>query len=108
MVLRRARRSPRAPAIGPSRSAVRSVTRKTPPTEELLTTPEPFVRLGASAASARMLSQSPRLDRDSAIHRARNGLIDSTPSPERARFAVGLGGTFSGLSRRGVEREFTA
>ena len=33
----------------------------------------------ASAVSATMLSQSPRLDRDSAIHRRRNGLIDRTP-----------------------------
>ena len=42
------------------------------------------VRYAASESSARMLSQSPRLDRDSAIHSRRNGLMDSTPG-SRAR-----------------------
>ena len=39
----------------------------------------PDVSEGASAVRATMLSQSPRLDRDSAIHSRRNGLMDSTP-----------------------------
>ena len=51
----------------------------TPPTAEPLAARPPLVSDGASAVSATMLSQSPRLDRDSAIHSRRNGLIDSTP-----------------------------
>src|SRR5258708_40243093 len=81
IVLRRLNRSASAPATGPSSSAGSSVTRNTPPTAELAATP-PRVRLGARAASARIDSQSPRLDRDSAIQRYRNGLIDSTDRSE--------------------------
>jgi hypothetical protein len=55
-----------------------------------------------------MDSQSPRLDSDNAIQSLRNGLIDSTPSPGRARLARRPGGPSPGLSLRGVERKFTA
>ena len=108
IVIRRSSRSASAPATGPSSSAGSSVTSQTPPTDELLATSLPWVSDGASAISARMDSQSPRLDSDSAIHSLRNGLIDRTPSPERARLARRLGGPSPGLSLRGVERKFTA
>jgi hypothetical protein len=79
IVIRRSRRSASAPASGPNSSAGSSVASHTPPTAELLATAPPVASEGASAVSATMLSQSPRLDRDSAIHSRRNGLIDSTP-----------------------------
>src|SRR5215469_9170857 len=107
IVFRRSNRSARAPAIGPSSSAGSSVTRNTPPTAELAATP-PLVRLGASAASARIDSQSPRLDRDSAIQRYRNGLKDNTESPEWLRRARRVGGPPPGLAPTGWGRWFTA
>src|SRR5260370_42512825 len=108
IVIRRSNRSASAPATGPSGSAGSSVTRNTPPTAELLATPPPLVTWGASAISARIDSQSPRLDRDSAIQRYRNGLMDSTLSPERPLLARRLGGPSSGLALGGVARKFTA
>ena len=108
MVIRRSSRSATAPATGPRSSAGSSVTSHTPPTAELLATSLPWVSDGASTVSARMDSQSPRLDSDNAIHSLRNGLIDSTPSPGRARLARRPGGPSPGLSLRGAERKFTA
>jgi hypothetical protein len=55
-----------------------------------------------------MLSQSPRLDSDSAIQSLRNGFMDSTPSPVRVCLALRLGGPSPGLSLLDVERKFTA
>src|SRR5258708_26851308 len=107
IVLRRSNRSASAPATGPSSSAGSSVTRNTPPTAELAATP-PRVRLGARAASARIDSQSPRLDRDSAIQRYRNGLIDSTDSPERLRLTRRVGGPSPRVALAGWGRKFTA
>ena len=108
IVIRRSSRSASAPAIGPSSSAGSSVTSHTPPTDELFATSLPWVRVGASAVSARMDSQSPRLDSDNATHSLRNGLIDRTPSPAWACLRRRLGGPSPGLSLRGVERKFTA
>src|SRR5215467_449014 len=108
IVVRRSNRSATAPASGPNSSAGSSVASQTPPTAELLATAPPEVSEGASAVSATMLSQSPRLDRDNALHSARNGLMDSTPSPERFRLARWAGGPFPGRSLRGVARKFTA
>jgi hypothetical protein len=68
----------------------------------------PCVTDGASQSSARIDSQSPRLDSDKAIHSARKGLMESTPPPERARLARRLGGASPGLALRDVEWEFTA
>ena len=67
------------------RAAASPGTRRRPPS--FLATPPPLVTWGASAIRARIDSQSPRLDRESAIHRYRNGLMDSTLSPERLRLA---------------------
>src|SRR5580692_12309604 len=103
IVIRRSNRSASAPAIGPSSSAGSSVTTHTPLIDEVFARLLPCVTDGASASSARMDSQSPRLDSDSAIHSRRNGLMDSTPSPERARLARRLGGTSPGLVLRGAE-----
>ena len=72
-------RSATAPASGPNSKAGSSVASHTPPTAEALATGPPDVSEGASTVSARMLSQSPRLDRDSAIHSRRNGLMERTP-----------------------------
>ena len=79
IVIRRSSRSATAPASGPNSSAGSSVTSHTPLTAEPLAARPPVTSEGASAVSATMLSQSPRLDRDSAIHSRRNGLIDRTP-----------------------------
>src|SRR6202034_291500 len=108
IVIRRSSRSASAPAIGPSSSAGSSVTTQTPLIDAVLARLLPCVTDGASASSARIDSQSPRLDSDSAIQSRRNGLIDSTPSPERARLARRVGGVSPGLALRGVERKFTA
>src|ERR1700722_16035930 len=110
IVVRRSNRSASAPAIGPSSSAGSSETTMTPLIDEVFARVLPGVTAGASAISARSDSQSPRLDSDSAIHRLRNGLIESTPapSPERARLARRLGGASLGLALRGAERKFTA
>src|SRR5580693_5417120 len=107
IVVRRSNRSASAPAIGPSSSAGSSVTTQTPLIEAVLASVLPCVTDGASASSARIDSQSPRLDSDSAIHRARKGLMDSTPSPERTRLVRRLGGASAGLAPRGVEWRFT-
>src|SRR5580698_2122257 len=107
IVVRRSNRSASAPAIGPSSSAGSSETTMTPLIDEVFASVLPCVTAGASAISASMDSQSPRLDSDSAIHRLRNGLMDSTPSPERARLARRVGGS-PGLALRGVVRKFTA
>ena len=79
IVVRRSIRSASAPASGPSSSAGSSVASQTPPTAEPLATAPPEASVGASAVSATMLSQSPRLDSDNAIQSRRNGLIDRTP-----------------------------
>ena len=76
IVVRRSSRSAIAPASGPSSSAGSRVASHTPPTA---TAALPCDSDGASAVSAMMLSQSPRLDSERAIHNRRNGLIDSTP-----------------------------
>src|ERR1700761_1336918 len=81
IVMRRSKRSARAPATGPSSRAGSRVTTHTPLIDEVLARLLPCVTAGASARSARMDSQSPRLDSDNAIHSARNGLIERTPSP---------------------------
>src|SRR5580698_4062814 len=106
IVIRRSSRSASAPATGPSSSAGSSVTTQTPLIAVVFARLLPCVTDGASHSSARIDSQSPRLDSDSAIHSARNGLIDSTPSPERARLARRAGGS-PGLALRGAERAFT-
>src|SRR5450756_1852279 len=106
MFTRRSNLSASAPAIGPSSSAGSSVTTQTPLTAEVCAAP--LVRFDASAVSARMDSQSPRLDSDSATHSARNGRMDSTPSLDRARLARRADGASPGLSLRGMERKFTA
>ena len=79
ITIRRSSRSATAPASGPNSSAGSSVTSHTPPTAEPLAATPPEASDGASTVSATILSQSPRLDRDSAIHSRRKGLIDSTP-----------------------------
>src|SRR5258708_20311285 len=88
LVIRRSSRSAIAPASGPSSSAGSSVAIHTPLTAALCTATAPTAdcpavclpaRFAASTVSARMLSQSPRLDRDRAVHSRRNGLIDRTP-----------------------------
>ena len=79
IMVRRSIRSASAPASGPNSRAGSSVASHTPPTAEPFATAPPEASEGASAVSATMLSQSPRLDRDSAIHSRRNGLIDRTP-----------------------------
>src|SRR3984885_6369485 len=103
IVIRRSSRSASAPASGPSSSAGSSVTTQTPLIDEVFARLLPCVTDGARARSARIDSQSPRLDSDSAIHSARKGLMDSTPSPERTRLARRLGGASAGLALRGVE-----
>src|ERR1700722_18672259 len=108
IVIRRSSRSASAPATGPSSSAGSSVTTQTPLIAVVFARLLPCVPDGASHSSARIDSQSPRLDSDSAIHSARNGLMDSTPSPERARLARRLGGASPGLALRVLEWEFTA
>src|SRR5450755_4983664 len=79
ITIRRSSRSATAPASGPNSSAGSSVASHTALTAEPLAAGPPDVSDGASTVSATMLSQSPRLDRDSAIHSRRNGLIDSAP-----------------------------
>src|SRR5215472_15825419 len=79
MMTRRSNLSATAPASGPKSSAGSSEVSQTPLTAyaPLLTPPS----LTASVDSATRLSQSPRLDSDSAIHSGRNGVIDITPEP---------------------------
>src|SRR3984957_8032240 len=108
IVTRRSKRSASAPAIGPSSSAGSSVTTQTPLIDAVFARLLPCVTDGASASSARIDSQAPRLDSESATHRRRNGRMDSTPSPERARLTRRVGGVSPGLALRGVERKFTA
>src|ERR1700761_7090021 len=108
IVTRRSSRSASAPASGPSSSAGSRVTTQTPLIDEVFARLLPFVTVGASATSARIDSQSPKLDNDNAIHSARKGLMESTPSPERARLTRRRGGASPGLALRGVGWEFTA
>ncbi len=90
IVRRRSSRSAIAPASGPSSSAGSRVATQTPPTAVVCAAAAAVidcpalcfcVSCAASASSAKMLSQSPRLESDSAIHSRRYGLIDSTPCP---------------------------
>ena len=86
IVRRRSSRSAIAPASGPSSSAGSRVATQTPPTAVVSgggrACPAVFASAcAASASSAKMLSQSPRLESDSAIHSRRYALIDSTPWP---------------------------
>ena len=92
IVIRRFSRSAIAPATGPSSSAGSSVAIQTPLTAALCAAVAPTAlacgvcfpaSVAASTVSATMLSQSPRLDRDSAIHSRRNGRMESTPVPWR-------------------------
>src|SRR5271165_3251786 len=79
MLRRRSNLSATAPASGPKRRAGNSAVSHTP-----LTAYAPPARPPSFVArndSASKLSQSPRLDSDSAIQRRRNGVIDSTPDP---------------------------
>src|SRR6185437_1737337 len=108
IVTRRSNLSASAPAIGPRSNAGSSVTTQTPPVAAVFARLLPFVTDGASQSSARMDSQSPRLDSDNAIQSARKGLMERTPPPERARLTRRLGGASPGLALRGVEWEFTA
>ena len=100
IMVRRSIRSASAPASGPNSSAGSSVASQTPPTAEPFATAPPVASEGASAVSATMLSQSPRLDRDSAIHSRRNGLIDRTPGLTPGMVAPR--GAVSGLPPVGV------
>src|SRR5580693_1223691 len=79
MFSRRSNLSATAPASGPKISAGSSEVSQTP----LTAYAPPLVppSFTASVDSASRLSQSPRLDSVSAIHRRRNGVIDSTPVP---------------------------
>ena len=88
IVIRRFSRSAIAPASGPNSSAGSSVAIQTPLTAALCAAVAPItlacpvcfpVSVAASTVSATMLSQSPRLDSDSAIHSRRNGRMESTP-----------------------------
>ena len=113
IIVRRSIRSASAPASGPNSSAGSSVASHTPPTAEPFATAPPVASEGASAVSATMLSQSPRLDRDSAIHSRRNGLIDRTPCPALTPGMVAPRGAVSGFPRSaspscGAARKFTA
>ncbi len=77
MLRRRSNLSAIAPASGPKNSAGSSEVSHTP-----LTAYRPPVlppRVLARTESASRLSQSPRLDSESAIHSRRNGRMDSTP-----------------------------
>ena len=94
IVIRRSQRSASAPASGPTSSAGSSVASHTPPTAELLATAPPPASEGASAVSATMLSQSPRLDSDSAIHSRRNGRMASTPGSRAWWRRAAPSGTF--------------
>ena len=85
MVIRRSNRSATAPASGPRISAGSSEVSQTPPTARALRRGRRPASAEASAVSASRLSQSPRLDSDSAIHSLRNGLMDSTPLPPLRR-----------------------
>src|SRR5215471_5595509 len=78
MFIRRSSRSATAPASGPSSRAGNSDVSQTAPTAEAWAATPRLARIVASAVSASRLSQSPRLDSDVAIHRRRNGLMDST------------------------------
>src|SRR5690242_18606785 len=78
MFIRRSSRSAAAPASGPSSRAGSSDVSQTPLTAAPEAATPLLARMAASAVSASRLSQSPRLDSDVAIHRRRNGLMDST------------------------------
>src|SRR6516225_10013898 len=86
MFIRRSSLSAAAPASGPSSRAGSSDVSQTPLTAAPDAATPLLARIVASAVSASRLSQSPRLDSDVAIHRRRNGLMDSTLAP-----AVSLG-----------------
>ena len=103
IVIRRWNQSASAPATGPRSSAGSSVTTQTPPLARVFARLLPFVTDGASQSSARIDSQSPRLDNDSAIHSERKGAMERTPPPGRARLARRLGGASPGLALRDVE-----
>src|SRR6516162_2598763 len=81
MFSRRSNRSATAPASGPSSSAGSSDVSQTPLTAASAAAIPRLAKMAASAVSASRLSQSPRLDSDVAIHRRRNGLMDSTLTP---------------------------
>ena len=110
IMVRRSIRSASAPASGPNSNAGSSVASHTPPTAEPFATAPPEASEGASAVSATMLSQSPRLDRDSAIHSRRNGLIDRTPGSRAwwRRAAPLPGFPRSASPSCGAARKFTA
>src|SRR5580700_4986748 len=78
MFMRRSNLSATAPASGPKISAGSSDVSHTPLTAYAPLLPPSFSARAESASSA---SQSPRLDSESAIHRRRKGVIDSTPGP---------------------------
>src|SRR5579875_3789181 len=113
MVIRRSSRSAIAPASGPKSSAGSSVTIQTPLTAAA---PVPFPESeGASAVSATMDSQSPRLDSDRAVHSRRNGLTDRAPPPREGPAGLEAAGGPKALrprrlpvSRCGAARKFTA
>ena len=96
IVTRRSNRSASAPAIGPSSSAGSSVTTQTPLIDEVFARLLPCVTDGASASSARIDSQSPRLDSDSAIHSARNGLMLALRPRSASAWPGGLGAPHRG------------
>ena len=87
IVIRRFSRSAIAPASGPSSSAGSSVAIQTPLTAAFCAAVAPITlvcpcfpaSVAASTVSATMLSQSPRLDSDSAIHSRRKGRMARTP-----------------------------
>ena len=79
MFIRRSNLSATAPASGPKISAGSSDVSQTPLTA--YAPPPAWPSFAARKDSASRLSQSPRLDSDRAIHRRRNGVIDSTPVP---------------------------
>ena len=81
MFVRRSNLSATAPASGPRTSAGSSEVSQTPLTATAPPLDPP--RELARTESASRLSQSPRLDSDSAIQSRRNGLMDNTP-PRRS------------------------
>ena len=104
IVTRRSKRSASAPAIGPSSSAGSSVTTQTPLIDEVFARLLPCVTDGASASSARIDSQSPKLDSDSAIHSAAKRLDRQHSVPGAHTPGPAAGGRLSraGTAGRGV------
>src|SRR5215469_7529033 len=94
MFIRRSNLSATAPASGPKMSAGSSDVSHTPVTAYPLPVGPPSFR--ASADSASRLSQSPKLDSESAIQSRRNGVIESTPVPLAAKGDL----KFTGLGYR--------